>query len=67
MMLVLVLLVWCEFERFWSGNDEEDGRSDEYGARSTLKTPELGNVIVGGGVLILIFFYLRVVIRIFFN
>ena len=67
MRLVLVLLVWCEFERFWSGNDEEDGRSDEYGARSTLKTPELGNVIVGGGVLILIFFYLRVVIRIFFN
>ena len=63
----MVLLVWCEFERFWSGNDEEDGRSDEYGARSTLKTPELGNVIVGGGVLILIFFYLRVVIRIFFN
>ena len=63
----MVLLVWCEFERFWSGNDEEDGRSNEYGARSTLKTPELGNVIVGGGVLILIFFYLRVVIRIFFN
>jgi hypothetical protein len=38
MMLVLVLLVWCEFERFWSRNIEEDGKSDEYGARSTLKT-----------------------------
>ena len=67
MMLVLVLLVWCEFERFWSRNDEEDGKSDEYGVGSTLKTPELGNVMVGGGVLIFIYCYLRMVIRILYN
>jgi hypothetical protein len=37
----MVLLVWCEFERFWSINDDEDDRSDEYGAKSTRETSDL--------------------------
>ena len=41
MRLVMVLLVWCEFERFWSINDGEDDRSDEYGAKSMRETSDL--------------------------